>query len=60
MTTQRIAEMEREGLMDEVQRYLAAVEVFRAEGREPHWTPEEPAPAPARRSPRRRQPLALS
>jgi hypothetical protein len=27
-------------LMREVGRYLAAVDAFRAEGREPHWRPE--------------------
>jgi hypothetical protein len=29
-------------LVAEVQRYLAAVEAFRAEGREPSWLPEQP------------------
>lgn len=29
-----------EGLVDEIARYLAAVDVFRAEGREPFWRPE--------------------
>jgi len=29
-----------EGLIDEITRYLAAVDVFRAEGREPTWRPE--------------------
>jgi hypothetical protein len=32
-------------LMDEVHRYLAAVEAFRAQGSEPHWRAEL-APAP--------------
>jgi hypothetical protein len=27
-------------LAEEAQRYLAVVEAFRAEGREPHWHPE--------------------
>jgi hypothetical protein len=27
----------REDLVAEIERYLAAVAVFRAEGREPHW-----------------------
>jgi hypothetical protein len=29
-----------DGLIDEIARYLAAVDVFRAEGREPSWRPE--------------------
>lgn len=29
-------------LADEAQRYLAVVELFRAEGYEPHWRPETP------------------
>jgi hypothetical protein len=29
-------------LAEEAQRYLAVVEVFRAEGYEPHWRPETP------------------
>jgi len=29
-----------EELVDEITRYLAAVDVFRAEGREPIWRPE--------------------
>jgi hypothetical protein len=29
-------------LAEEAQRYLAAVEVFRAEGYEPRWRPETP------------------
>ena len=29
-----------EGLVDEITRYLAAVDVFRAEGRPPIWRPE--------------------
>jgi hypothetical protein len=27
------------GLIDEMRRYLIAVEIFRAEGCEPHWLP---------------------
>ena len=34
-----------ETLMDEVRRYLAAVDVFRAQGREPSWRPEVAEPA---------------
>jgi hypothetical protein len=30
-------------LMDEIERYLAAVDEFRAEGCEPRWLPEEDA-----------------
>jgi len=30
----------REALIDEIQRYLAAVEVFRAEGCDPRWRVE--------------------
>jgi hypothetical protein len=34
-------------LAEEAQRYLAAVEVFRREGCEPHWRPERTvAPVP--------------
>jgi hypothetical protein len=29
-----------DGLVDEITRYLAAVDIFRAEGREPIWRPE--------------------
>ena len=29
-----------EGLIDEIARYLAVVDVFRAEGRDPIWLPE--------------------
>jgi hypothetical protein len=32
-------------LAEEAQRYLAVVEVFRAEGREPQWLPEPAPPA---------------
>jgi len=40
-------------LILEVERYLAAVDAFRAEGLEPCWSPEGTAPAAAVR--RRRQ-----
>lgn len=32
---------------EEAQRYLAVVEVFRAEGCEPHWRPEQTPSPPA-------------
>lgn len=32
-----------ERFLDEVRRYLIAVDVFRAEGHEPHWQPEHSA-----------------
>jgi hypothetical protein len=41
MTTQVIEQLDTDGLIDEVRRYLVAVEAFRAEGREPRWFPEE-------------------
>jgi hypothetical protein len=36
-------------LVDEIRRYLEAVELFRSLGHEPHWRPEtvRPASAPA-------------
>jgi hypothetical protein len=38
------------GLMGEVRRYLAAVDLFRAEGLEPRWEPERvPTPPTGRR-----------
>jgi hypothetical protein len=41
--------------MLEVERYLAAVDVFRAEGHEPRWSPERAGEAsPGRRRRRRR------
>jgi hypothetical protein len=43
MTTQVIEQLDTDGLIDEVRRYLVAVEAFRAEGREPRWFPEERA-----------------
>ena len=33
-----------EDLVDEITRYLAAVDAFRAEGREPTWRPENVTP----------------
>lgn len=41
--------LEMDLLLDEVGRYLAAVDVFRAEGAVPHWLPEAPA-RPKRRA----------
>jgi hypothetical protein len=41
MTTQVTAQLDTGGLIDEVRRYLVAVEAFRAEGREPRWSSEE-------------------
>jgi hypothetical protein len=35
-------------LMDEVRRYLAAVDVFRAEGHEPQWAAERLTEEPQR------------
>jgi hypothetical protein len=52
MTTELAAEIAGDDLVAEAQRYLAAVEMFRAEGREPSWA-AEPSPAPA--SPPRRR-----
>jgi hypothetical protein len=40
MTTQVTAQLDITGLMDEVRRYLIAVEAFRAEGHQPRWWPE--------------------
>jgi hypothetical protein len=45
-------------LIAEVRRYLAAVEVFRAEGVEPRWEPEHELAAPALRR-KRRAPAGL-
>jgi len=41
MINQVTAQLDTDGLIDEVRRYLVAVEAFRAEGREPRWFPEE-------------------
>jgi len=40
MTTQVTAQPDNSCLMDEVRRYMIAVEVFRAEGHQPRWWPE--------------------
>jgi hypothetical protein len=40
----------REDLVAEIERYLAAVAVFRAEGREPQWRPEAGKRARRRRN----------
>jgi hypothetical protein len=46
-----------EDLVDEITRYLAAVDAFRAEGREPTWRPENvTTPTPELRSPVRPTP----
>jgi hypothetical protein len=45
MTTQVTAQLDTDGLIDEVRRYLVAVEAFRAEGREPRWSTEASVPA---------------
>ena len=43
-------------LAAEAQRYLAVVEVFRAEGHEPHWRPErESQTTPIQHIPERRK-----
>jgi hypothetical protein len=39
-----------DALAREAERYLAAVEVFRTEGCDPIWRPEERAPTPSRSS----------
>jgi hypothetical protein len=44
MTTELAAEIAGDDLVAEAQRYLAAVEMFRAEGREPSWTAEPRRP----------------
>ena len=41
MTTQVTAQRDTDGLIDEVRRYLVAIEAFRAEGREPRWSSQE-------------------
>jgi hypothetical protein len=41
-----------ECLIDEIRRYLGAIDLFRDEGREPNWRPEHAAsPAEESRSP---------
>ena len=52
MTAHLTEELEIRTLMREVRRYLAAVDTFRAEGREPHWAAEvtgDEQPRPRRR-----------
>jgi hypothetical protein len=41
MTTETTVHADGAVLVAEMQRYLAAVEAFRAEGREPSWLPEQ-------------------
>jgi hypothetical protein len=57
MTTQVTAQLDTNGLIDEVRRYLVAVEAFRAEGLEPRWSTEESVAAvePAQMSIQRRK-----
>jgi hypothetical protein len=50
MTNDVTTEIEGSGLLAEVERYLAAIETFRAAGREPTWLPE---PLPLRSAPSR-------
>jgi hypothetical protein len=45
-------------LVDEIRRYLAAVDVFRAEGAEPRWLPEPSVVRKPRRRVRRAASLA--
>ncbi|MFL5965970.1 MAG: hypothetical protein ACJ747_05395 [Gaiellaceae bacterium] len=45
-------ELDVNALVDEIRRYLAAVDVFRAEGAAPRWRAER---AGSRRRPRRRR-----
>ena len=40
MIEQATVDFSRRELIDEVRRYLEAVDAFRAEGQEPHWRPE--------------------
>lgn len=42
MIEQPIIDLSRRELIDEVRRYLEAVDAFRAEGHEPRWRPEGP------------------
>jgi hypothetical protein len=44
-------ETQRRGLIDEIERYLSAVDVFRALGCEPAWRPESEPSAVGRRAP---------
>ena len=52
MTNEVGIDMDGLGLLAEVERYLAAVETFRAAGREPRWLPE---PVPPESPPTRRR-----
>ena len=40
MTTETLTRKDVQSLLGEARRYLAAVDVFRSEGREPAWLPE--------------------
>jgi hypothetical protein len=54
MNNEIATEIEGLGLLAEVERYLAAVDAFRAAGLEPEWLPEPvPAELPASRRGRR-------
>jgi hypothetical protein len=50
MTTQVTAKLDTDRLIGEIQLYLAALDVFRAEGREPRWCPEQRVPGMPRRA----------
>ena len=52
MGTEALTNVDLDVLLAEARRYLVAVDVFRAEGREPQWLREVAAPPPA---PRRRR-----
>jgi hypothetical protein len=54
MTTEVAVHVDGAVLVAEVQRYLAAVELFRAEGREPNWLPDPGSPLAAPSGRRRR------
>jgi hypothetical protein len=41
MTSQVTAQLDTDGFIEEIRRYLVAVEAFRAEGREPRWSTED-------------------
>jgi len=57
MIEQATVDFSRRELIDEVRRYLEAVDAFRAEGQEPHWRPERPI-VTDEAAPRRRIPLS--
>jgi hypothetical protein len=40
-----LAQMDTRKLVEEIDRYLAAVDLFRAENCEPNWRPERPSDA---------------